>query len=122
MGKHTYHRDHGSRERGSVSLHEKVSIGAAGVATPLKKLSMDVVRTGAGVYTCTLIEKFQGLLDVHVMQIGAIQDLSFHVTSDSVSVDGSFELTCAVAGAPTDPLNGSILAIKAEVKNSSVER
>lgn len=120
MGKHTYHGDTGSRERGVKMLHEKVSIGAVGAPTAQKRLSMDLVRDSAGVYTCTLLEKFVGLLIVQVMQSGAIQDLSFHVTSDDVASAGTFELTCAVGGVATDPDAGTELHIKAEVKDSSV--
>lgn len=122
MGKHTYHRDTGSRERGVVVLHEKVNIGAVGAPTAQKELSMTVVRTGAGIYTCTLIEKFIGLLIVQVMQSGAIEDLTFHVTDDSVSTAGTFEITCATGGVATDPSAGTELHIKAEVKDSSVAR
>lgn len=120
MGRHTYHGDTGSRERGVKVLHEKVSIGAVGAPTAQKELSMSIVRDSAGVYTCTLLEKFTGLLLVSVMQSGVLQDLTFHVTSDDVASAGTFELTCASAGVATDPTAGTELHIKAEVKDSSV--
>lgn len=120
MAKLQYHGDTKSRERGVKVLHEKVTIaGGAGVSTAEKGLSMSMTRTAPGVYTCQLVEKFVGLIHVSVMQIGALQDLTFHVTADNVSVDGTFELTCASAGVATE-VNDSTLSVKAEVKDSSV--
>ncbi len=120
MAKLQYHGDTKSRERGVKVLHERVGIGALGAPTEEKSLSMTLTRTAAGVYDVQLIEKFVGLISVQVTQIGALQDLTFHVTADNVSVDGTFELTCATGGVATEVSNGSVLSIKVDVKDSSV--
>lgn len=122
MGKKTYHKDGGSRERGVKTLYSKVNIGAVGAPTLQKVLGiLSIVRTGAGVYTCTIEEKFIGLLLVLVGQEGVVQDLSYCITSDDVASAGTFEITFHVAGVATDPTNGNVLDFKIDVKDTSVE-
>ena len=121
MGKKTYHRDGGSRERGVKTLYSKVNIGAAGAPTLQKVLGiLSIVRTGAGVYTCTIEEKFIGLLHVHMGIEGPLQDLGHVVTSDDVTSAGTIEVTTHAAGVATDPAVGTVLEFKIDVKDTSV--
>lgn len=121
MGKKTYHQDGGSRERGVKTLYSKVDIGAAGAPTLQKVLGiLSIVRTGAGVYVCTIEEKFIGLLHVHMGVEGPLQDITHQVTSDDVTALGTFEVTTKAGAVATDPANGSVLDFKIDVKDTSV--
>lgn len=121
MGKLMYHKDGASRERGVKTLYGKINIGAAGAPTLQKVLGLlSVVRTGAGVYTIALAEKYVGLLNVHMGVEGPLQELNHCVTSDDVASAGTIEVTTHAAGVAADPADGSVLDFKIDVKDTSV--
>lgn len=50
------------------------------------------------------------------------EDLTFQVESEDVSSAKTIQFQCKAAATETDPSNGSVLLVRAELKNSSVSK
>ena len=122
MANRNFHLDSKSLERGLVNLYAPVSIGATGASTLDKKLGVaSVTRTGAGTYTVELDDKYNGLIQVNAVIVGADQDFSFQVISETISADKKMVIATKVAGTIADLASGTKLKLEIVLKNSSVE-
>ena len=97
MANRNFHRVQ-SLTREVKSLFANVAIGASGVATINKNLSVGITsisRDSAGVYSIILDDKYNNLLSVSVMQVQATaEDLTFQVESESVSGSKEIKIQC----------------------------
>ena len=122
MANRNFHKDSAALERGVVTLYASVSIGAAGVSTVDKKLgTADCVRTGAGTYEVTLDDTYQYLIHLNAVIVGADQDFSYQVVSETIATDKKMIITTKVAGVVADLADTTKLKLEIVLKNSSVE-
>jgi hypothetical protein len=112
-----------SYERNPVTAFLRVAIGAAGAPTLERGKGIDsITRSGAGEYDIVLTEKFYALLAFDAKELNAAaQDLGFQLTAvDTATRTVSFGCKDS-SPAFADPANGSVLYLKLDVFQSSVE-
>lgn len=116
-----------SMEREVKELYAEASIAALGVPTLTRDLGIaSLVRDSAGVYTLTLEDKYNALLQVSVslqLAAGAPSSLSHVIRSEDV--DGAKTVVVEfvdAAGAAVELDSGTVVRLKLDLKNTSVVR
>lgn len=112
-------------EKEVKAIYAIVAIGASGAPTLTAADSKGVAsisRTSAGLYVLTLQDQYNKLMHLTVMQlIGTAQDIKVQLVSETTTASTKqITFRTLAAGVATDPSSGSVLYIKAELKNSSV--
>ena len=110
-------------EKEVKALYADVAIGASGAPTLTEGLGVaSIVRDSQGLYTVTLQDKYNRLMNATVSILSATaQDL--HAQLQSEDVDNAKTIvfrTQDAAAAVQDPTSGSRLLIQINLKNSSV--
>ena len=115
-------------EREVKELYIEASIGASGAPTLSKKLGVaSMVRNSAGRYTITLEDKYNALLQItqsRQLAAGAPGAVGGMVVR-SEDVDGAKTIVIEfvdAAGAAVELVNGTVLRLKMDLKNTSVVR
>lgn len=116
-----------SMEREVKELYVAASIAAAGAPTLTRDLGVaSLVRDSAGVYTLTLEDKYNALLQVSVsLQLAAGAPSSVAHVVRSEDVDGAKTVVIEfvdAAGAAVELDNGTVVKLKLDLKNTSVVR
>lgn len=79
-----------------------------------------VALTATGGFTVTLSDRYRSIKYAKASIISTVaQDIQFQLNSDSVQ-SGSFVLMSTAGAVATNPTNGSVVLIKAELKNSAL--
>lgn len=112
-----------SKERMVVDLYCKVSIGAAGAPTLVSgsaKGIASIARNSAGVYTITLSDIYNRLLNLSgnfIAASGAAAPI-VEVIAESVSSAKTIQIQATdVAGAATDPASGETMMLTISLAN-----
>lgn len=105
-------------------IYARIDIGGTGAPTldtTNSKGVASVSRTAAGDYTITLEDKYQALMHCSAQLVKAAdEDLTIHVSSETVASTKTVLLTCLAATTATDPSSGSVLLVKLDLKNTTV--
>lgn len=110
-------------EKEVKALYAEVSIAGSGAPTLVRGLGVaSIVRDSAGLYTITLQDKYNRLMNVSVAHVAAAPaTLIPQVAAEDVDNARTVQIRFVdAADTEVDPANGDRLLIRIDVKNSSI--
>lgn len=111
-------------EKEVKAIYAVATIGASGAITMTaadSKGVASIAKTGDGLYTITLQDKYNKLMDASISILSAsAQDLVSQLVSQSVDSAKTVVFRTNAAGVETNPSSGSVIRIRLDLKNSSV--
>jgi len=139
MADRTFHPLDGSLDRKVVELFGHLTIGATGAITAEDSNGFSTARTGVGLYTITLQDKYprspadyvtkgtftSPLLDMDflILDAGTRSFLQMSIVSQTVHTDGKINIVFdSSANTPADPNSGCTIRLRIVLKNSSTPR
>ncbi len=121
MANRTFNRRQ-ALEKEVKDIYARITIGATGAPTlTFAPGCASISRTSAGLYVLTLQDKYASLKSFSVKhQSTSAEDLTSQIKSEDVNGAKTITFFTLTGATPTDPANGDVLLVKAELKNTNI--